>query len=92
MDKLQDSVSLKRLLMNPDFEKFTKEVANFYVHEDTIVKGYTKQFISKEKLDELNYHVAQRNALGSILIAKEALQEDLEGVLDEASKENSNEG
>lgn len=86
MDKLQDSVSLKRLLTNPDFKKFMQEVTNFYVHEDAIVKNYTKQFISKEKLDELNYHLAQRNALGSMLISRQALQEDLEGVLDEASE------
>lgn len=83
MENLQESMVLKRLLKNPDFRMFMKEVSNFYVYEDEIVKKYISGFISGDKLKELNYHIAQRNALGSVLIAQEALEEDLAGLIDE---------
>lgn len=82
MDKIEDSLVLKRLLKNPDFRMFMKEVSNFYVHEDSIVKNYIAGYISEDKLKELNYHIAQKNALASVLIAQEALEEDLADVLD----------
>ena len=83
MNKIQESATIKRLLKNPDFKVFMKEVANFYVHEDSIVKSFTSEFVSGDKLDKLNYHIAQRNALGAVLIAEGALKEDLVSIIEE---------
>ena len=87
MDKIQDSVVLKRLLANPDFKMFMKEISSHYIHVDEIIKNIVKQRIPETELAKLNYHIAERNALGSVLISENAIEEDLESLIDELSED-----
>ena len=53
----------------------------------TQIQNYVKKAIPKDKLDDLNYHIAQRNAMGSCIQSKDILEEELSKLIDEVSEE-----
>jgi len=81
--ELQASKVMSRLLANPDFKAFIKEVANIYNYENSMINQLTKDNLKESDVSELNYHIAQRNALGSLIISKQILEETVRESLSE---------
>lgn len=78
IEELKKIKSYKNLLSNKDFKEFSIEVKNFYIYEQNMVQQLTKTFLNSKNLDELNFHIAQRNALGQIMIVEQTIKDELE--------------
>lgn len=89
--RLQNSLVIKRLLKNPDFKVFTTEIQELFKEQQSDIKNLVENIVKPKDLDKLNSHIAQRNALGAILLTKDTLEEELESILDESSEGENDE-
>ena len=77
LDKeLQKLLGIKKLLENPLFSQYLEKVQELYNCEQAQISEITKDCVKETDLEELNFHIAQRNALGSLLLMKEELEEE----------------
>lgn len=75
-EELKRALEIKSILTDPRFAAYTEKVTVMYEYAQSRVDKLTSTFLEPDKLQELNFAIAQRNALGSLLLAKEELADE----------------
>ena len=83
--ELRRLVEVNKLVKYPGYKEFLEKISDSYTYVQGKIDSLTKTMVSSENLEKLNYHIAERNALGSLLIADEELKEELEEALENSS-------
>ena len=79
-EEWQFKLKINSLFDSPGWAIYEERIKELITCEDSRIMLLTVECVKPEKLSELNFHIAKRNAYSEMLLTKEAL-------LDEASEE-----
>ncbi len=80
--ELKELLEIKAILSDPKFTAYIDKVKSMYEFTQAKVDSMTSTYIPADKLADLNFAVAQRNALGTLLLAKDEMEDQISPVDD----------
>ena len=87
--ELQEIIKLKGLLDNPGFKAYLDRVQEFYDLKEGLIRQLTQQpLLTEGSVKLLNTHIAERNALGTLLTVREEMVDVVTSSQEDVNQEN----
>ena len=75
--ELDHIIKTKKLLDYAGFHDYLAKVRAIYDHKEYVIKQYMDRGVKPEDLTTLNFNIAERNVLGSLLLVAEEMAESV---------------